>query len=278
MKDVNEKKIEFGMSPNNFQEDTRILKNCNYKGDYFCITFHSPIISKHVLPGQFVHLQLPYSPELILRRPFSIYNVNTKDETLSLIYKVIGKGSEALSELPINTKVNLLGPLGNGFPSAQNGDFIIIVAGGYGCASTYLVAKYAENPGCCVLGARTKDDILIEDEFKKTGFEIDITTNDGSYGHKGLVTDVLERKLGDIKNKRALIYACGPNAMLEAVGKMCRKFNTKSYLSYDMPMCCGVGACFTCVIKIKADTPDGWEYIRTCKYGPIFEAQEIYWE
>ncbi len=272
------KKTGFAMSLNNFQENTQILENKNYKGDYYCITFQAPIISPSVVPGQFVHLQLPTSPNLLLRRPFSIYNVDTKLGTLSLIYKVIGKGSKALSMLLPGTVVNLLGPLGNGFPTATNKKSVIIVAGGYGCASTYLVAKTAVAPGCCVLGARTKDDILVENEFKQTGFEVNITTNDGSYGHKGIVTDVLEQKLNSIQNQPAVVYACGPNAMLEAVGKLAMKHHVNSYLSFDMPMCCGVGACFTCVIKIKAANSDGWEYVRTCYTGPVFEANDVYFE
>ena len=272
------KRTGFVMSLNNFQEDTKVLENKNYKGDYYCITFQAPIISPGVKPGQFVHVQLPHSPDLLLRRPFSIYNIDAELGTLSLIYKVIGKGSKALSLLSPGTMVNLLGPLGNGFPAAENKESIIIVAGGYGCASTYLVAKTAAAPGCCILGARTKDDILVESEFKQTGFEVNVTTNDGSYGHKGMVTDVLKQKLDSRQNQPTAIFACGPNAMLEAVGKLAINHQVKSYLSFDMPMCCGVGACFTCVIKMKADNSDGWEYVRTCYTGPVFEANDVYWE
>ncbi len=266
------------MSLNNFQESTQVLENRNYKGDYFCITFQAPIIAPAVVPGQFVHLQLPNSPDLLLRRPFSIYDVNIEQGTLSLIYKVIGKGSKALSLLTRGTIVNLLGPLGNGFPTTTNKQSAIIVAGGYGCASTYLIAKTAASHGCCILGARTKDDILVEHEFKQTGFEVNITTNDGSYGHKGIVTDVLDQKLNSMQNQPAVIYACGPNPMLEAVGKLAISHHVNSYLSFDMPMCCGVGACFTCVIKMKADNDDGWEYVRTCYTGPVFEANDVYLE
>ena len=279
MKKLKGKRTEFVMSLSNFQEDTRVLENKNYKGDYFCITFHAPTISPSVTPGQFVHLRLPNSPDLLLRRPFSIYDVDTELSTLSLIYKVIGKGSKALSQVSAGTTVNLLGPLGNGFPPANKEKSIIIVAGGYGCASTFLVAKTAVNPGCCILGARTRDDILVENEFKQTGFKVNITTNDGSYGHKGIVTGVLQQKLNGLPyNQSASIYACGPDAMLKAVGRLALKHHAESYLSFDMPMCCGVGACFTCVIKIKADNNDGWEYVRTCYNGPVFEANDVFFE
>ncbi len=265
------------MSPSKFQENAVILENSNYRGDYFLITFSAPKISPHVLPGQFVHLQLPHSPELLLRRPFSIYNTNAEAGTLSLIYKAIGAGTGALSILPRDTVVNLLGPLGQRFPQATKDQRIIIAAGGYGCASTYLVAKTAESTGLCLLGARNKSDILVEDEFQKTGFEVQVSTDDGSYGHKGRITELLIPAL-DAGNGDTVVYACGPNAMLAAVGRLCMERDTIAYLSYDMEMCCGVGACFTCVIKRKCDSPDGWEYVRTCKYGPVFDAREIYWE
>jgi dihydroorotate dehydrogenase electron transfer subunit len=265
------------MERSKFQEDVEIIENINYKGDYYRITFSAPEISAHVQPGQFVHVRIPHSPELLLRRPFSVFNTDPDAGALSLIYKIVGRGSREISTLRPKTPVNILGPLGNNFPSPDEEQYVIIVAGGYGCASTYLVAKNAPTPGVCLLGGRSRADILVVEEFKKTGFAVRIATNDGSRGHKGLVTELLQDELAHVKSVPA-VYACGPNAMLKAVGLMCLGAGLDAYLSFDLPMCCGVGACFTCVTKVKAQNDDGWEYLRTCKYGPVLRASKIYWE
>ena len=111
---------------NRFQEDAEIIENLNYRGDYYCITFSTPTISPHVQPGQFVHLRLPDAPELLLRRPFSIYDTDVTAGTLSLIYKTVGKGTSDLALLTPGITVNLLGPLGNGFPAARENEKIVI--------------------------------------------------------------------------------------------------------------------------------------------------------
>ncbi len=264
------------MPPRRYQEETEILGNANYRGDYFRITFAAPQIAATAQAGQFVHLQVPNSPQLTLRRPFSIFDADPETGRLSLIYKTVGAGTRAMAILPPGTRVNLLGPLGNGFPPAPDGHRILIVAGGYGCAATYLIARRSRLPGVVMLGGRSAIDVLIQDEFKATGFDVRISTDDGSLGHRGLVTDLLEKALAETAPPPA-IYACGPNAMLEAVGRMCLARGLDAALSMDQNMGCGVGACFTCVVKLKADNADGWEYVRSCKDGPVFMASQIVW-
>lgn len=264
------------MEPRKFQESGEILHNENYRGSYYCITVRAPTIAPHVRPGQFAHLRIPHSPQLLLRRPFSIYDADVKEGTISIIYKVIGQGTKALSMERRGAELNLLGPLGTPFPLPDTDTQAIIVAGGYGCASTYLIAKLAPTPGRCCLGARTHADILIEDRFRETGFHVRCATNDGSMGQRGLVTDLLLTEL-ERSDRNPMIYACGPNAMLEAVASLTLQRGLDSYLSFDIPMCCGVGACFTCVLKVKANNAQGWEYLRSCRYGPVFKASSIYW-
>ncbi len=266
------------MNHSRFQEVCDVLENCNYRGDYFQITFRSRLITPGVKAGQFVHIQLPDMPHLTLRRPFSVFDASTDEGTLSVIYKVVGAGSTALAAVERGKRISLLGPLGNGFPATPIGRGIIIVAGGYGCASTYLIARGAAQPGVCLLGARNKADILVEDAFAATGFRVHISTDDGSCGHQGLVTELLDRVLTETAGASPVTYACGPNAMLDAVADMCLARDIEAYLSYDMNMCCGVGACFTCVMKRKADNADGWEYVRTCRDGPVIDAREVYRE
>lgn len=259
------------------QQDAEILRNKRIQGDYFQIDFDASEIVPHVHPGQFTHVQFPEFGHRVLRRPFSIYTVEENTGILSIVYKVVGEGTAHLSNLPAGKIANLLGPLGRGFsiPSADSAP--IIVAGGYGCAATYLLAKRSPAPCKVLIGGRSEADLLLVEEFKALGCDVRLSTDDGSAGTKGLVTVLLEEALGEISAEPA-VFACGPNPMLKAVGQMMLERGKDAEISLDHAMCCGVGACFACVVKIKADNPDGWEYTRTCKDGPVFKASDAYWD
>lgn len=262
------------MPPTSFQEDAKVIENRQYRGDYYRITFHSPRISAQAQPGQFVDLLVPSSPHLMLRRPFSIFDVDPDSGSVALIFKCVGAGTRVMAGLRPNADVNLLGPLGKGFPAAAPGQRLVVVAGGYGCAATYLLAKHAAGPGVVCLGGRTAADVLLREEFEQTAFDVRISTDDGSLGQRGLVTDLLEAELG---NDSPAVYACGPNPMLRAVAETCARRQLDAAVSVDMPMCCGVGACFSCVVKRQADNANGWEYVRSCREGPVFMASQLLW-
>ncbi len=266
------------MPASRFQEDSVIHKNLNYRGDYFHIEFYSPQIAAHVRAGQFVDIQLPDSPQMLMRRPFSVFDVDPEAETFSILYKRVGQGTAAMAELTPDAVLSVLGPLGNGFPEPPKGEKVIIVAGGYGCAATYLIAKRNDNDGVCLIGGRSDIDILLEDEFAAAGHQVRVSTDDGSRGHHGLVTDLLEEELETAGDQPIGIYACGPNAMLQAVAGICQKRDHGAFVSLDQTMCCGVGACFTCVVRLKADNEDGWRYARSCREGPVFHSNDVHWE
>lgn len=257
-------------------EDAEILYNECLKGSYWKVEFSAPEICPKVKPGQFVHVQIAQLRDRILRRPFSIYNV-TPDGTLSIIYKIVGEGTAALAELLPGTKCNLMGPLGVPFSMFENDEIPVIIAGGYGSAATYILAQRSVNPGVLLLGARSQEDIILVEEFKKCGFDVRLATEDGSLGTKGLVTLLLEDAIrGNSGNFR--FFGCGPHGMLMAVGRQLLANNLDGELSLDHLMCCGVGACFACVVKVKADNEDNWRYARTCNEGPVFKASEIYYD
>lgn len=258
------------------QQDSTIVRNCNLKGDYYQIDFQAEQLVPEVQPGQFVHVRLPEFEHRILRRPFSIYNVDPATGLLSVIYKVVGEGTAHMCKLPAGTPVNLMGPLGHGYSAPSGLKQPIIVAGGYGCAATYLVAKRSPVPCTVLIGGRSAPDLLLVEEFQALGAEVRVSTNDGSAGHQGLVTELLEQELA--KHGGAEIFACGPNPMLKAVSRIGLAHGVDAEISLDHAMCCGVGACFACVVKIKADTPDGWEYARTCMAGPVFQASQAVWD
>ena len=257
------------------QETGAILTNHRVSGDYRQIDLSAPSIAGEAEPGQFVHVRLPALEHRILRRPFSVFRAEAG--VVSIIYKVIGEGTAHLAQLGKGAELDILGPLGVGFsiPSAESGP--IIVAGGYGCAATYMLAQRSPVPCRCLLGARTAGDVLLVDEFRELGCNVSVATDDGSAGHHGLVTDLLIAAL-DEAGESAAVFACGPNPMLAAVSRIVLARGLDAEVSLDHVMCCGVGACFACVVKMKADTPDGWEYVRTCLHGPVFKASRIVWD
>ncbi len=253
-----------------------ILSNRQIKGDYFRVEFKAPGICPLARAGQFVHVRICELRDKILRRPFSICDAG-KDGVLAVVYKIVGGGTEMLAKLRPGAACDLMGPLGNGFTPPSAGRIPVIVAGGYGSAATYMIARDLRK-GILLLGARSGADLILADEVRRTGFEVRIATEDGTVGRKGLVTDLLKEIMLSADAGRSSFYACGPHGMLVAVGKMLQEHNLEGELSLDHVMCCGVGACFACVQKIKdTSSPTGWRYARTCKEGPVFKASQIWY-
>ncbi len=261
-----------------FQEESDILRNGPRHGSYCQLDVAAPQIAAATAPGQFVHLRIPLLTHRLLRRPFSIYDVDPAAGTLSIIYKIVGEGTQQLAQLPAGVGTSLLGPLGHGYTVPPSGVRPVIVAGGYGCAATYLLAKRSPERAVCLFGARTAADLLLIEEFQALGCEVRIATDDGSRGHRGFVTDLLAQHLSETGGAAEAVYACGPNPMLRAVGKVVAARGLDAEISLDHAMCCGVGACFACVIKQRAANPDGWEYVRTCTDGPVFRASTTVWD
>jgi dihydroorotate dehydrogenase electron transfer subunit len=255
-------------------EKAEILSNSNLKGDYYKVVFYAPnIVKAGVMPGHFAHVQITGLRNRILRRPFSIFNVE-ENGTLEIVYKVVGEGTELLSELQRGVSCDILGPLGNPYSYPDDDQVPVVVAGGYGSAAMYLIAKKSKQKGVLLIGARSSDDLILMDEYEKLGFDVKIATDDGSRGHKGFVTELLDEYCTDEKYR---IYACGPNPMMYAMAALLQKNNFDAEVSLDHAMCCGVGGCYTCVVKMK-DGNGGWKYLRTCKEGPVFSSSEIYIE
>jgi dihydroorotate dehydrogenase electron transfer subunit len=256
------------------QEKTIVLEHRLFHGEYRLLVLEAKKIGPQVQPGQFVHLLIPRLGEAVLRRPFSIFKADSN--SVSVLYKNVGKGTDAMKSLVAGEAVDLIGPLGNGFPMSGNGKTPVLVAGGYGNAALYLQAKILPQKGAAFFGGRAAEDILCIEEFEALGWDVHVTTNDGSLGTQGLVTDALDPWMAEQNAEQIELFACGPNAMLRAIGERGVEKGITTWLSMDRNMACGVGACLTCVIKRK--TEDGWEWARCCKDGPVFEANEILWE
>lgn len=256
------------------EQTAQIISNERDTDLYFRLVLRAPAIAPLVQPGQFAHVRVLPLKEALLRRPFSIFQV--AGDTFSILYKAVGKGTGVLSRMRPGEELGVLGPLGHGFTLPQSGgETPLLVAGGYGMAAMYLLAERSPQKGVVFVGGRRRVDILCEAEFRALGWDVRATTEDGSHGEQGLVTQPLQAELrrGAAGQK---LFACGPTPMLKAVGKLAEEFNVSAELSMDEHMCCGVGVCLTCVIPVKSG--DGWEYQRTCTEGPVFDAREIVWE
>jgi dihydroorotate dehydrogenase electron transfer subunit len=256
------------------EQTAQIVSNARDTDLYFRLVIGAPQIAPLVQPGQFVHVLVLPMKEALLRRPFSVFQV--AGDTLSILYKAVGRGSEVLSRMRPGEELSVIGPLGHGFTvPGPDGLTPLLVAGGYGMAAMYLLAQRSSQKGLVFVGGRRRADILCEDEFRALGWAVRVSTEDGSQGEKGLVTQPLLAELRRSTAGRKL-FACGPTPMLKAVGRLAAEFNVPAELSMDEHMCCGVGVCLTCVIPVK--TADGWEYQRTCTEGPVFDARQIAWD
>jgi dihydroorotate dehydrogenase electron transfer subunit len=256
------------------EQTVQIIANERDTDAYYRLVLRAPQIAPLIQPGQFAHVRILPLKEALLRRPFSIFQAT--NDTFSILYKTVGNGTEVLSRMRAGEELSVIAPLGHGFTGPQpGGETPLLVAGGYGMAAMFLLAERSPQKGLVLVGGRRRVDILCEREFAAIGWEVRATTEDGSHGVKGLVTQPLLAEL-QRKAPRQKLYACGPTPMLKAVGKLAAEFQVPAELSMDEHMCCGVGTCLTCVIPIK--TGDGWEYQRTCTEGPVFDAREIVWE
>lgn len=259
-------------------EEATILAHVAVQGAYRMLCFSAPQLAAQVRPGQFIHVQIPQMHDAALRRPFSVFKAGAGQ--LSILYKPVGRGTEKMLGLREGQKISLLGPLGNGFPPASPGCIPVLVAGGYGMAALYLVAareQHAEKRRA-FFGGKTAADILCVPDFEALGWTIQAATEDGSRGVTGLATDPLDAWLASKPSEAPVeFFVCGPHGLLRAVAERALRLNCRAWLSLDRKMVCGVGACLTCVQKVRLEEgKEGWK--RVCKDGPVFDAREVVWD
>lgn len=236
-----------------------ILQTEQLTRDVYRTTFAAD--TSEVKPGQFVNILLD---GLYLRRPISVYDVD--DSTLTIIYKVVGKGTEQLAHLPAGTKLDVLSGLGNGYDLESAGDKPLLVGGGVGVPPLYLLAKKLIAAGkdvTVILGFNTADEVFCKREFEALGAKVLVTTVDGTAGIRGFVTHALG-EAGDYTQ----VYTCGPEPMLRAVYNAT---TTSGQYSFEERMGCGFGACMGCTCKTKYGNK------RICKDGPVLTKEEIVW-
>ena len=226
-----------------------------------------------VRAGQFTMLRLPDRTDPLLGRPFAIYRV--EPNYMEIVYLVVGKMTWRLANVKPNETLELWMPLGNGFPET-NVQHTIIVAGGIGQTPFLTFCQNRQERVSLLYGARTASRITCMDDFRQLGIEPMVATDDGSEGHCGLVTDLIEKVYKPGESTQ--LFCCGPLPMLRSAFLVARKLGLPCFVSLETPMSCGLGICFGCVVPYRDSEHSDWDYRRTCIDGPVFDAYKLRWE
>lgn len=251
--------------------DFLLLENKQLNKDNFLLILQSPIPVSDIFPGQFINVEIKEAAEIFLRRPFSVLDVDYKNQTISLLVKILGRGSRKLTEAREGQKINAVFPLGKPFTSPDKGDRILLIGGGSGVAPMLFLSKTCGlNPAdvTVIIGARSSSDHVDISSYQPYG-NFFFTTEDGSLGEKGYVTNhpVFTDQLTQF-NK---IYTCGPALMMKSIGKEAIEKNIFCEVSLENMMACGFGACLCCV----EDTKTGHKCV--CTDGPVFNVKDLKW-
>ena len=256
---------------------TKVISNELVAENHYLLRCSCPEIATNVRPGQFIHVLIPQGSGLLLRRPFTVYTV--EGDQITMLYQLIGQGTNVLSRLQRGDSIHVLGPLGNTFEISPVPNPAIIVGGGAGIASLMLLAAALRREGVWTLGlvgSMNRARLLSVEDLNAIGVETHIATDDGSIGHHGFVTELLTHILETYALQNPIIYACGPDGMLRAITKIALDYRVPTQLAIENRMGCALGVCLGCVCKVKM--PDGgFEYQRVCTEGPVFNAEHIIW-
>jgi dihydroorotate dehydrogenase electron transfer subunit len=235
----------------------------------------APQVAREAQPGQFVHLRPGQTHDPLLRRPLSLYDVDKKLGSITLLYKVVGRGTELLKKIGSREHVDIMGPLGKGFTLPAAGKSALLVGGGVGIAPLVYLARVLQEKGHPVeaaCGAASRSEAAaFERKFNELGIQTWPATMDGSLGYKGTVVGLLQEQpqFAGVD----MIYTCGPEMMMEAVTVFARRHSIRGEVSLEEAMACGVGACLGCARKLK---PEDDDYVKVCKDGPVFDMDLLF--
>lgn len=271
-----------------------VSENVEIARNTYRIRFSCPALARRIVPGQFIMVRLTGCDDPLLGRPLALYDTALGDDGhgeamgVDIVYLVVGKMTGLLARVLPGQELDIWGPLGNGF-TPQSTQHLVMVAGGIGqtpflaLAREHLAARRYGDPPRQVkpvprvtlcYGARNKEYLAGLDDFARLGVEIRTSTDDGTAGHHGLVTELAESVLDE--SSAASVACCGPERMMEAVARLTAARGVACQVSLETPMACGIGICFSCVARVR-DEGGGWDYRRTCVEGPIFDATRIAW-
>jgi dihydroorotate dehydrogenase electron transfer subunit len=252
------------------------LREVQRWGDFFRFTIDAPAVGREARPGQFVMVKVAEGTAPLLRRPLGIHAAD--GGAIELFFKIAGQGTELLSRRRPGESLDLIGPLGRGFTiaAAAKGTTALLVGGGRGIAPLYFLARELAAAGArpvVLYGGRGLDDIPLRERLEQDGLEYQCSTDDGSFGFPGFVTELAGREIA--KAKPAVVYACGPDPMMKALAAITAKHGVPAEFSLEAVMGCGIGACWGCVHRIRTESGDGW--VKICEEGPVFPGERIQW-
>lgn len=244
----------------------KLIRAEKLAADIFDFTVECPELAEKAAPGQFAQI---YLPGHALRRPISICGIDKKRGTLRFVFQIRGQGTAELAEFSAGQSMELLAPLGNGFP-IESKKKTLLVGGGIGVPPLLGAAAELGENATAVLGFRTKSAVILERDFEKAGAKTLVATDDGTYGYHGLVTELAR------KEEFEVIFACGPTPMLKAVKALAEEKNVPCYLSLEERMACGIGACLGCAVSLRQGPgQEDWHYGHVCKDGPVFDSRIV---
>ncbi len=249
-----------------------ITGNTPLNPSHFLLELQVPSSFPPPRPGQFVHIRIGEPPCFLLRRPFSIFSFQSKKRRIEVFYRIVGRGTKALSQKKKEEKINLLGPLGTPF-NWDTGTVPLLVGGGRGIAPLHFLYQEMKKTGIepyVLFGFKNAEDTVFRERFSPEKFLL--STEDGSAGEKGKVTDVLKKHIPYFQGKINKIFSCGAKEMLQEIHLIAKKEKFACEVSFEQFMGCGIGICQGCVVKTKQG------YKRICREGPVFNADEIAWE
>ncbi|NIM99326.1 MAG: dihydroorotate dehydrogenase electron transfer subunit [candidate division Zixibacteria bacterium] len=260
-----------------YQLSTPVLSNERLQEKVFKLTLSSPLISRISKPGHFVHARVSSGYNPLFRRAFSIHSLDKNEGSFEILFRVIGKGTEILSQVYPGDALDVLGPIGNSFSLPKKGQKITLVAGGMGIAPlwflfNHLVKRFHKDELTFFVGAKSKGELLYIEKLASTGANLTVATDDGSAGRKGLITEVFAKEIKGRGSdyRRLCVYSCGPQMMLRRMSQLAKRLDFLCQISLETHMACGVGACWGCVVKLQDGT-----YKRVCVDGPVFDARDV---
>lgn len=250
-----------------------VVKNESLASDIYRLTIESEYISKNAVPGQFVNIKCSEGFEALLRRPISICSADCNKGTYDIIFRNKGIGTSLLANKKKGDALDVLGPLGNGFSLDFKYTRIAVVGGGIGIFPLLFILKESKAAiKKAYIGFRTKEQVILEEEFKQWASSLEIATDDGSYGYEGVATDLLKRDIG--ASGYDIIYSCGPMPMMKKATEIASAEGISIQVSLEQRMGCGFGACLACACKTKA-LEGGWQFSHVCKDGPVFDGRTV---
>jgi len=250
-----------------------VISNEQLAADLFELELIAPQTALLCQPGQFLQIRIDVNHDPLLRRPISVYDVNQERGTISLLYKVVGRGTNLLTAVKAQEYLDIMGPLGKGFSLPDTAGRVVLVGGGVGIAPLLYLARRLQEMKCEVTvlyGAGSSKDLAAAQRFENLGVELLTATMDGSQGCKGLVTDLLRQQIKPEAIDR--VYTCGPEIMMAAVADFAVHRKIWGECSLEENMACAVGACLGCARKLKSTDPG---YVKVCKDGPVFSLHDI---